>query len=359
MAPEIFKKSESLRHGVVSRRGDVGFVPPAPTAPPLCRSPCCANANGQLCSWPREARRRVGDGRHHVFLALWCVPVQFLDPLRALGASADWDFNFSRSSVYAARRPPHVARCPLHIARRTPHAPQGTRRSTATRSSRRWRRSLRGITGLSLVRFLCFLCFVWALGGLLAHLLNLSLAHPLLPRLFTLSLAHPRLPRRALPARLARSPIPRSPFHPLTSPTTAHLSTHPPSTEEYWANVSETARDFVRECLTIDPTSRPTAAEALRHPWLAAEKPYFVPDPESPSGRPTDLLPHIQRAFDAKKTCAYFWFLPRGVFVVLGRFTDCCSSSRRADLCAFSPVREPRCVKYEPRNTQSARRCSR
>lgn len=67
--------------------------------------------------------------------------------------------------------------------------------------------------------------------------------------------------------------------------------------------MSETARDFVKDCLTIDPTSRPTAAEALQHPWLASDKPHFVPDPESPSGRPTDLLPNIQKAFDAKKTC--------------------------------------------------------
>lgn len=35
--------------------------------------------------------------------------------------------------------------------------------------------------------------------------------------------------------------------------------------EEYWAHVSDTARDFVRECLTIDPASRPTAAQALKH----------------------------------------------------------------------------------------------
>lgn len=34
---------------------------------------------------------------------------------------------------------------------------------------------------------------------------------------------------------------------------------------EYWANVSETAKDFVAECLTIDPISRPTAAEVLQH----------------------------------------------------------------------------------------------
>jgi serine/threonine protein kinase len=35
--------------------------------------------------------------------------------------------------------------------------------------------------------------------------------------------------------------------------------------EEYWANVSDTARDFVKACLTIDPERRPTAAEALDH----------------------------------------------------------------------------------------------
>ncbi|EIW53194.1 Pkinase-domain-containing protein [Trametes versicolor FP-101664 SS1] len=72
--------------------------------------------------------------------------------------------------------------------------------------------------------------------------------------------------------------------------------------EEYWANVSDTAKDFVRTCLTIDPTSRPTAAEMLEHKWLASDQRHFVPDPASPSGGPTNLLPHIQKAFDAKKT---------------------------------------------------------
>ena len=67
--------------------------------------------------------------------------------------------------------------------------------------------------------------------------------------------------------------------------------------------MSDTAKAFVKECLTIDPTSRPTAAQALQHKWLASEEPHFVPDPDSPSGRPTNLLPHIQKAFDARKTC--------------------------------------------------------
>lgn len=68
--------------------------------------------------------------------------------------------------------------------------------------------------------------------------------------------------------------------------------------EEYWENVSETAKDFVRECLTIDPASRPTAEQALQHKWLASSEPHFVTDA---SGNMTNLLPHIQKAFDARK----------------------------------------------------------
>jgi len=71
--------------------------------------------------------------------------------------------------------------------------------------------------------------------------------------------------------------------------------------EEYWSNVSDTARSFVTECLTIDPASRPTAEEALAHKWLASDQPHFVPDPDK-AGSPTDLLPYVKKAFDAKKT---------------------------------------------------------
>lgn len=69
--------------------------------------------------------------------------------------------------------------------------------------------------------------------------------------------------------------------------------------EEYWENVSETAKDFVRTCLTIDPAKRPTAEEALNHKWLADTQPHYVEDKE---GNMTNLLPHIQKAFDARKT---------------------------------------------------------
>ncbi|TDL27856.1 Pkinase-domain-containing protein [Rickenella mellea] len=69
--------------------------------------------------------------------------------------------------------------------------------------------------------------------------------------------------------------------------------------EEYWCNVSPTARSFVSTCLTIDPVSRPTASEALQHPWLASKEPHFVKDS---SGVAVDLLPGVQKGFNARKT---------------------------------------------------------
>jgi len=102
--------------------------------------------------------------------------------------------------------------------------------------------------------------------------------------------------------------------------------------EEYWANVSPTARDFVSECLTVDPASRPTAAEMLNHKWLSSDRPHFVPDPLSPSGHATDLLPHVKRHFDAKKT------FRKAVFsmVALRRMSMLASSSHDAHKLEFN-----------------------
>lgn len=69
--------------------------------------------------------------------------------------------------------------------------------------------------------------------------------------------------------------------------------------EEYWCNVSQTAKDFVTECLTIDPVSRPNAGQCLQHKWLSDSKPHYVADPES--AEPRDLLPHVKKAFNAKR----------------------------------------------------------
>ena len=54
----------------------------------------------------------------------------------------------------------------------------------------------------------------------------------------------------------------------------------------------------MRFCLTNDPKARPTAEEALQHKWL--QEAHFVQDSE---GNAKNLLPQIQKAFDARKTC--------------------------------------------------------
>ncbi|WVQ67026.1 uncharacterized protein L199_005219 [Kwoniella botswanensis] len=71
---------------------------------------------------------------------------------------------------------------------------------------------------------------------------------------------------------------------------------------EYWSGVSDTARDFVRKCLTIDPTNRPTASQLLEHKWLKVDEDTSLKDPTSPAGKAVDLLPNVKAGFDAKKT---------------------------------------------------------
>lgn len=40
----------------------------------------------------------------------------------------------------------------------------------------------------------------------------------------------------------------------------------------YWDEISDSARDFVRKLLVIDPKNRMTAEQALQHPWLSNSK---------------------------------------------------------------------------------------
>ncbi|BGP48991.1 hypothetical protein JCM10450v2_004870 [Rhodotorula kratochvilovae] len=51
-----------------------------------------------------------------------------------------------------------------------------------------------------------------------------------------------------------------------------------------WDGVSEDAKDFIRQLLTVDEDARPTAAEALEHPWLrtALSRP---PSPAQPAAQ--------------------------------------------------------------------------
>lgn len=62
---------------------------------------------------------------------------------------------------------------------------------------------------------------------------------------------------------------------------------------EYWRGVSVTARKFINQCLTIDPTQRMTAHAALAHEWIAG--------PESQRGE-QDLLPTVKKNFNARRT---------------------------------------------------------
>lgn len=61
---------------------------------------------------------------------------------------------------------------------------------------------------------------------------------------------------------------------------------------EYWRGVSIHARAFIKRCLTIDPTKRMTAHEALAHDWIAG--------PEGGRGE-EDLLPTVKKNFNARR----------------------------------------------------------
>lgn len=42
--------------------------------------------------------------------------------------------------------------------------------------------------------------------------------------------------------------------------------------DRYWKNVSAEAKDFVKQCLTVDPSKRITADDAMKHPWFVEKK---------------------------------------------------------------------------------------
>jgi|AntAceMinimDraft_5_1070358.scaffolds.fasta_scaffold214282_1 serine/threonine protein kinase len=39
----------------------------------------------------------------------------------------------------------------------------------------------------------------------------------------------------------------------------------------FWNPVSASAKDLIRQMLTVDPTARPTAAALLHHPWVTGK----------------------------------------------------------------------------------------
>ena len=68
---------------------------------------------------------------------------------------------------------------------------------------------------------------------------------------------------------------------------------------EYWRNVSVTARDFIKKCLTIDPNRRMTSHSALQHAWMKSTDPT---SPEVQEGGGEDLLPTVKKNFNARRT---------------------------------------------------------
>lgn len=62
---------------------------------------------------------------------------------------------------------------------------------------------------------------------------------------------------------------------------------------EYWSSVSQTARDFIDRCLTVDPHARHTAHQALQHPWIVSDEKEHVK-----AG--VDLLPNVKKNFNAR-----------------------------------------------------------
>ncbi|KAE9987928.1 hypothetical protein Vi05172_g5890 [Venturia inaequalis] len=67
---------------------------------------------------------------------------------------------------------------------------------------------------------------------------------------------------------------------------------------EYWRGVSNTARDFIRLCLTTDPHSRMTSHEALNHPWIKEDN--EPKEEKKEGGEKVDLLPTVRKNFNAR-----------------------------------------------------------
>lgn len=71
---------------------------------------------------------------------------------------------------------------------------------------------------------------------------------------------------------------------------------------EYWRGVSDSAKDFIKRCLTIDPAKRMTAHEALQHSFVAgwAAKAAGAEGGEQDKG--ANLLPNVKKNFNARRT---------------------------------------------------------
>jgi calcium/calmodulin-dependent protein kinase I len=76
---------------------------------------------------------------------------------------------------------------------------------------------------------------------------------------------------------------------------------------EYWRGVSDEAKDFIRRCLTIDPAARPTAHEALQHPFVTGTPGVAAGGDAAAGGaregqQGQNLLPVVKKNFNARRT---------------------------------------------------------
>lgn len=65
---------------------------------------------------------------------------------------------------------------------------------------------------------------------------------------------------------------------------------------DYWRGVSDSAKDFIRRCLTIDPARRMTAHEALQHAFVVGYRGADGTD------KGANLLPTVKKNFNARRT---------------------------------------------------------
>jgi serine/threonine protein kinase len=63
-----------------------------------------------------------------------------------------------------------------------------------------------------------------------------------------------------------------------------------------WDDISDEAKDFVTQLLNRDPIRRPTAAEALYHPWIAKHVAPGIPKP----------LPFHRRSVSEREGSSFF-----------------------------------------------------
>ncbi|KAB5542680.1 kinase-like domain-containing protein [Coniochaeta sp. 2T2.1] len=70
---------------------------------------------------------------------------------------------------------------------------------------------------------------------------------------------------------------------------------------EYWRGVSDSAKDFIRRCLTVDPGKRMTAHEALQHPFVAGWARGGV-NGGADGDKGQNLLPTVKKNFNARRT---------------------------------------------------------